>query len=42
MYKNLDVSGIESRRGREFSYPSRLCLGPTQPSIQWVSSLSWG
>ena len=35
MYKNLDGSGIESRCWREFSSPSRPCLGPTQPPLQY-------
>jgi hypothetical protein len=32
----LDGPGIEFRWGRDFTYPSRLALGLTRPSIQWV------
>jgi len=38
----LDGPRIESRRGRDFSQPSRTTLGPTQPPIKWVTRLfSW-
>ena len=38
----LDGPGIESRWGRDFLYPSRPPLGPTQPPIQWLSGLFGG
>jgi hypothetical protein len=34
-----DVSGIESRWGRDFPHQSRPALGPTHPPIQWVPGL---
>jgi len=38
----LDGTEIVSRWGRDFSHLSRLVLGPTQPPVQWVASLSGG
>ena len=38
-YCRLDVRGIESRWGRDFSHPSRPAPNPTQPHLMWVSSL---
>jgi hypothetical protein len=35
----LDGPGIESRWRGDFSQPSRLALGPTQPPIQWLAGL---
>ena len=36
----LDNPGIESQWGRDFSYPSSLSLGPTQPPVQWVQVIA--
>jgi hypothetical protein len=38
----LDGPGIEFRWGLDFSHTSRLTLGPTQPPVQGVPSLSRG
>jgi len=38
----LDGPGIESRWGRDFPHLSKLALGPTQPPVQWIPSLSRG
>jgi hypothetical protein len=35
----LDGPGIESRWGRDVLHLSRLALGSTQPTVQWVTSL---
>jgi len=38
----LGCPGIELRWKRDFPQLSRLDLRPTQPSVQWVTGLSWG
>ena len=38
----LDGSGIESRGGRDFPYPSITALVHKQPLIQWVTTLFSG
>jgi hypothetical protein len=38
----LEVPEIESRWGRDFPHPSRLALGPNQPPILMIGSLTWG
>jgi hypothetical protein len=38
----LDFSGFESRCGRDFPYPSRPVLRPTQRSAQWIPGLLFG
>ena len=41
-FYGLDGPGIELGQGRDFPYPSRQPLRPTQPPIQWVPCLSRG
>jgi hypothetical protein len=36
----LEGPGIKSRCGRDFSHLFRPALGPNQPSVKWVPSLS--
>jgi hypothetical protein len=38
----LDGPGIEFRWGQDFQHLYRPALGPIQPPVQWVPSLSWG
>ena len=38
----LDGSEFEPWSGQDFSYPSRLALGSTQPLARWVSGLLSG
>jgi hypothetical protein len=38
----LDGPEIECRWGRDVPHLSRPALGPTQPPVQWVRSLSRG
>jgi hypothetical protein len=38
----LDGPGIESQWGRDFPHPSKPALGPIQPPVHGVPSVSWG
>jgi hypothetical protein len=38
----LDGLGIESWWGRDFPHLSKPALRPTQPPVQWVTTLSRG
>jgi hypothetical protein len=38
----VDGPGIESRWRRDFPHLSRPALGPSQPPVQWVQSISRG
>jgi hypothetical protein len=38
----LDGTEIETRLGKNYLYPSRQDLGPTQPPLQWVPDLFRG
>ena len=41
-FLRTNCPGIECLWGRDFPYPSRQVLEPTQPPIQWVTGLSRG